>query len=103
MRRPAFGTPTARYAWGNARGTIAREASARPYRCEVFSMTTLNEIEAAILRLPDDEFRQLSRWLAEVEQSRWDQEFERDAAAGKLDALAEEALREHQAGRTRKV
>ena len=33
----------------------------------------------------------------------WDREIERDAAAGKLDQLAEDALREHRAGKTKPV
>ena len=31
----------------------------------------------------------------------WDREIERDVAAGKLDQLVEDALREHRAGKTR--
>jgi hypothetical protein len=33
----------------------------------------------------------------------WDRQLEADAAAGRLDALAEEALSEHRAGRTRSL
>ncbi len=66
-------------------------------------MTTLQEIETAICGLSPDEFRRLAVWLSELDQDRWDKELERDVAAGKLDALAEEALQEHRAGRTRKI
>lgn len=66
-------------------------------------MTHLVEIEQAILRLPGAEFKQLSQWLAEINQSRWDEELDRDVAAGKLDALGEEALHEYRAGQTRKL
>jgi hypothetical protein len=66
-------------------------------------MTTLNEIETAILRLPADELRQLSQWLADLDQSRWDEQIEQNAAAGKHDAMADQAIREHLAGRTRAV
>lgn len=31
----------------------------------------------------------------------WDRQLERDVEAGKLDALADEALREHAAGKTK--
>ena len=31
-------------------------------------------------------------WFAEFDAEIWDREFERDVAAGRLDALAEEAL-----------
>jgi len=33
----------------------------------------------------------------------WDQQIEADAKAGKLDALADEALADHRAGRSRKL
>lgn len=66
-------------------------------------MTMLEEIETAILQLPQNDFWQLSHWIAELNQDRWDKQLERDAAAGKLDALADEALNEHKLGRTRRL
>jgi hypothetical protein len=45
---------------------------------------------------------QLGRFLdaidAEVDAERWDRQIEADVAAGELDALAGEAIREHRAG-----
>ena len=38
-----------------------------------------------------------------IDAIRFDAAIERDAQAGKLDALAEEALAEHRAGRSRKL
>ena len=58
-------------------------------------MASVEKIEEAILQLPPDEFRQLSEWFLELDQERWDRDLERDVAAGKLDALAEEAINEH--------
>lgn len=66
-------------------------------------MSTLAEIEQAIRRLPADEFRYLREKIAELDQERWDKQLELDVAAGRLEALAEEALREHEAGLTRKL
>ena len=37
--------------------------------------------------------------LAEFDSDRWDQEFDEDVAAGRLDDLAEEALRDLREGR----
>jgi hypothetical protein len=59
-------------------------------------MSTVQEIERAIERLSDEEIAELRAWL-------WDRDIEKDAAAGRLDALAEEALQEHQSGKTRKL
>jgi len=59
----------------------------------------LSEIEDAIERLSPEELREFRRWFAEYDAQQWDAEFERDVAEGRLDALAEEALREYDAGR----
>lgn len=61
---------------------------------------TLEQLESEILKLPPRDFRKLADWLAERDQERWDRQLEQDVAAGRLDALTDEAIREHQAGRT---
>jgi hypothetical protein len=50
----------------------------------------VEEIEAAIERLPPEEFRRIAQWLLERDQVRWDEELDADSAAGKLDFLFEE-------------
>ena len=64
-------------------------------------MTSVDQIEKAILQLAPQDFRQLSAWIAELDQQRWDEQLARDVAAGKLDRLAEEAICDFQAGRFR--
>jgi hypothetical protein len=66
-------------------------------------MSTLEQIEAAILTLPADEFQQLRQWFLDMDFQRWDEQLEQDIAAGKLDALAEEAIAEFKAGRCRET
>jgi len=66
-------------------------------------MSTLDQIEAAILQLPPKDFRRLSDWLLDQDQQRWDEQLERDVAAGKLDALADEAIADFKAGRCRPI
>jgi hypothetical protein len=51
----------------------------------------VQEIEAAIQSLLPEEFRRLTKWLWELEQARWDEQMDRDSAAGKLDFLFQEA------------
>jgi len=51
----------------------------------------VEEIEAAISSLPPEEYRRLSQWFHELEQTRWDEQMDRDCAAGKLDSLFQEA------------
>lgn len=62
-------------------------------------MSTIQEIEAAISRLSPEDFAALRAWLAEYDARQWDAQIEADAAAGRLDALADEALRHLDDGR----
>ena len=62
-------------------------------------MNTIDEIEAAIRKLPEDELATLRAWFAEYDGETWDRQFERDVAEGRLDDLAEEALRDAREGR----
>jgi len=48
---------------------------------------TVEEIEAAIAKLPSADFRELLARLKEREADEWDREMEEDAKAGRLDAL----------------
>ena len=50
--------------------------------------------------MPKRELAKFRKWFAEFDAAAWDQEFEADVAAGRLDALAREALRDDRAGRT---
>ena len=61
------------------------------------------EIERAIEKLPPEELARLRAWFAEFDAARWDREFEQDVAAGRLDALGEEALDDDRNGRTTKL
>ena len=62
-------------------------------------MTSLQEVEEAIRRLPSDELAAFRVWFAEFDAAVWDRELEQDVRSGRLDALAEEALRDLREGR----
>ena len=62
-------------------------------------MGTIQEIEDAIQRLPAEELAELRAWFADYAAAAWDRQFERDVEAGRLDALAEEALSDLREGR----
>ena len=64
-------------------------------------MTDVEQIERQIEHLDDHAFARLRQWFIEYDHARWDRQIEADSAAGKLDALAEEARAEHRAGKTR--
>lgn len=63
-------------------------------------MTTVAEISGAVKRLPKRELVRFRKWFAEYDAAHWDREFEADVAAGRLDAIAGEVLRDWRAGRT---
>ncbi len=53
--------------------------------------------EKRVIETPED----LDDWLTEQAEQEWDEQIERDVKAGRLDALMDQALEEHRAGRTR--
>jgi len=62
-------------------------------------MSTVDDIEQAVSQLSLDELAAFRAWFAEFDAAAWDRQFEEDAAAGRLDRLSEEALRDDQEGR----
>lgn len=62
-------------------------------------MSTVQEIEHAIRGLSPAELADFRNWFAEFENAAWDRQIEADDATGRLDALADEALRDVQTGR----
>ncbi len=64
-------------------------------------MTTVQEIETAIERLPNNQFSVIHDWIVEKDWEKWDAQVERDSKAGKLDFLVDEALMDAESGDTR--
>ncbi|WP_038056428.1 hypothetical protein [Thermodesulfobacterium hydrogeniphilum] len=61
------------------------------------------EIIENIKKLPEKDLKILLKWIEDYEQKLWDQEFERDVRLGKLDKLAEQAIKDFQAGKCREL
>ena len=66
-------------------------------------MSEVESLERAIERLSAVDLAVFRRWFLEFDAAAWDAQIEADARAGKLDALAAEALAEYKAGRAREV
>jgi hypothetical protein len=66
-------------------------------------MTKIEALEHQIRGLSPEELAEFRRWFTAFDAAVWDAELEVDAAAGKLDALADKAIAEHRAGRSRKL
>lgn len=64
-------------------------------------MGTVEKLEEEVRALSPEELVQFRAWFLEFEWAAWDRQIERDAAAGKLDALGDKALRDHSLGLTR--
>ena len=62
-------------------------------------MSTVKEIESAVSNLSQDQLAAFRAWFLEFDANAWDKQLEADVAAGRLDALAEEALRDSREGR----
>jgi hypothetical protein len=62
-------------------------------------MSTVPDIEQAIRQRPPQDLATLRAWFAGFDAANWDRQFEADVNAGRLDALAEEVVRDLEAGR----
>jgi hypothetical protein len=62
-------------------------------------MSKVKDLELQIEALSAEELAALRQWFAAFDAEAWDREFEADVAAGKLDGVAAQALRNHAAGR----
>lgn len=66
-------------------------------------MSTVQEIAAAIEKLPKKDFWELTDRLVAMREEAWDRQIEDDAKAGKLDRLYEQADRDFEAGRCKEL
>lgn len=73
-------------------------------RCERDEgMSKIEHIEQQVQALSADELASFRAWFLAYDWEAWDGQLERDVAAGKLDALADEALRDHASGKTTRL
>ena len=62
-------------------------------------MSTVEEIKTAVANLSREELSDFRNWFQEYDSDAWDREIEEDIAAGRLDSLAEQAMRDFAEGR----
>lgn len=63
------------------------------------SMSTVQDIENAIRQLSTEDLAAFRTWFVAFDAEQWDQQFEEDVAAGRLEDLAQEAIQDLQEGR----
>jgi hypothetical protein len=66
-------------------------------------MKRVEEIENQVQDLSPEELTAFREWFAKFDAENWDRQIENDVKAGKLDRLAKQALRDHDAGRSTKL
>ncbi len=62
-------------------------------------MGAVTEIEAAVKRLSREDLARFRNWFQGFDAEAWDRQFEDDALSGRLDSLAEEAIKDLHEGR----
>jgi len=66
-------------------------------------MTLVETVEKEIERFSRSELAEFRLWFKNYDSDAWDAQIEADAAAGKLNALAKEAIAEYEAGKAREI
>lgn len=64
---------------------------------------TIEELEKAVAGLPPDQFAEFRAWFERLDAARFDQKIERDARAGKLDRLGDQAIDDFRKGHVREI
>ena len=63
-------------------------------------MSNVESLQEQVERLSRDELAEFRAWFLERDWTEWDTQIEDDVRAERLDAIADQALRGHVAGKT---
>lgn len=66
-------------------------------------MSKIEEIEKEVQGLKPNELQVFRKWFWDFDAETWDRQFEKDALSGKLDSLAESALKSFKSGNCSKI
>lgn len=66
-------------------------------------MRRVEKLERQVKELSPEELAAFREWFSAFSAAQWDRQIEEDALAGRLDLLAEKALANHHAGRTKEL
>ena len=67
------------------------------------NMGKVQRLEQEIKALAPNELDAFRKWFQEYDAQQWDKKIEEDVVSGKLDQLAQKALADHKAGRTKEI
>jgi hypothetical protein len=82
-------------------GVLMSGVRPQQHSIEVIIVSSVEEIQSAIVSLAPEEYARLREWFIERDWEQWDQQIAADAHAGKLDFLIAEAMVEKAQGRLR--
>jgi len=66
-------------------------------------MKRLKQVKNIVLSLSDNDFRELYKWMIELDQMKWDKEIEEDSKNGLLDELAAQAVADYKNGLSKRL
>jgi hypothetical protein len=64
-------------------------------------MVTVKELEKAVTDLPSDKLAEFRVWFESFDAAQWDNQFEEDVKSGKLDRVAEKAIKDYGKGKAK--
>ena len=67
------------------------------------TMSQVEILEQTIKKLNPDELAAFRSWFIEFDAAEWDRRIEIDSETGKLDRLAQSAIEEHKAGKSKRI
>ena len=66
-------------------------------------MTEIEKLEREVQKLSREGLAAFRDWFRRYDSDEWDRQIEQDVLAGKLDSVAEEAIAEQNAARTKEL
>ena len=82
-------------------GVLMSDVRPQQHSKEVVIVSSVEEIQSAIISLAPEEYARLRAWFIERDWEQWDQQIAADAHAGKLDFLIAESMAEKAQGHLR--
>ncbi len=64
---------------------------------------TVEEVEKAVEQLSQDKLQRFRAWYERFDSKVWDNQIKNDVEVGKLDTFAQEAIKEHISGKSKKL
>ena len=67
------------------------------------TMSQVEKLKQTVEQLSPEELATFRSWFIEFDAAEWDRQIAMDSEAGKLDGLAQSAIEDHRAGRTKRI